>query len=53
MAKAHASVVIDAPADAVWSRIRDFNGLPGPAGWPIDHLVAAQESTGALLDTLR
>lgn len=28
MAKAYASTVIDAPADAVWQRIRDFNGLP-------------------------
>ena len=28
MPKAYASVVIDAPADAVWAHIRDFNGLP-------------------------
>jgi hypothetical protein len=28
MAKSYASTVIDAPADAVWARIRDFNGLP-------------------------
>jgi hypothetical protein len=27
--KVYTSSVIDAPADAVWSRIRDFNGLPG------------------------
>ena len=27
MAKSYASTVIDAPADAVWARIRDFNGL--------------------------
>ena len=27
MAKSYASTVIDAPADQVWSRIRDFNGL--------------------------
>jgi hypothetical protein len=28
MAKAYASTVVDAPADEVWARIRDFNGLP-------------------------
>jgi hypothetical protein len=28
MAKSYASTVIDAPADEVWARIRDFNGLP-------------------------
>ena len=28
MIKVYTSSVIDAPADAVWSRIRDFNGLP-------------------------
>ena len=28
MAKSYASTVIDAPADDVWARIRDFNGLP-------------------------
>jgi hypothetical protein len=28
MVKVYTSSVIDAPADAVWSRIRDFNGLP-------------------------
>ncbi len=28
MAKSYASTVIDAPANAVWARIRDFNGLP-------------------------
>jgi hypothetical protein len=27
--KVYTSSVIDAPADAVWSRVRDFNGLPG------------------------
>ncbi len=29
MAQVFRSSVIDAPADAVWARIRDFNGLPG------------------------
>lgn len=29
MIKVYTSSVIDAPADAVWLRIRDFNGLPG------------------------
>jgi hypothetical protein len=28
MVKVYTSSVIDAPADAVWSRIRDFNALP-------------------------
>ncbi len=28
MARSYASTVIDAPAEAVWARIRDFNGLP-------------------------
>jgi hypothetical protein len=28
VAKSYASTVIDAPADEVWARIRDFNGLP-------------------------
>ena len=29
MARIFRSSVIDAPAEAVWARIRDFNGLPG------------------------
>ena len=29
MIKIYTSSVIDAPADAVWQRIRDFNGMPG------------------------
>jgi Polyketide cyclase / dehydrase and lipid transport len=28
MIKVYTSSVIDAPADAVWAQIRDFNGLP-------------------------
>ena len=28
MIKVYASSVIEAPADAVWAQIRDFNGLP-------------------------
>jgi hypothetical protein len=28
MIKLYTSSVIDAPADAVWQRVRDFNGLP-------------------------
>lgn len=28
MIKVYTSTVIEGPADAVWSRIRDFNGLP-------------------------
>ena len=29
MARAYASTILDAPVEAVWSAIRDFNGLPG------------------------
>jgi Polyketide cyclase / dehydrase and lipid transport len=29
MARAYASAILDAPIEAVWSTIRDFNGLPG------------------------
>jgi hypothetical protein len=29
MAQAYASSIIDAPVEAVWARVRDFNGLPG------------------------
>ena len=28
MIKVYTSTVIDAPADRVWARVRDFNGLP-------------------------
>lgn len=28
MAKAHASIIVDAPVEAVWPVVRDFNGLP-------------------------
>ena len=28
MARAYASTILDAPVEAVWSAIRDFNGLP-------------------------
>src|SRR3982074_1010725 len=31
MIKVYTSSVIDAPADAVWTQVRDFNGLPK---WP-------------------
>jgi hypothetical protein len=40
MAKAYASIIIDAPVEAVWPVIRDFNGLPnwvpGVAGSSIE-----------------
>lgn len=29
MIKVYVSSVIEAPADAVWAQVRDFNGLPG------------------------
>jgi hypothetical protein len=31
MVQVYVSSVIDAPADTVWSRIRDFNALPAVA----------------------
>lgn len=39
MARSYASTVIDAPADEVWERVRDFNGL---ADWH-GGLVATSE----------
>jgi hypothetical protein len=39
MARSYASTVVDAPADQVWARIRDFNGL---ADWH-GGLVASSE----------
>jgi len=40
MAKAYASIIVDAPVEAVWQVIRDFNGLPnwlpGVAGSTIE-----------------
>lgn len=29
MAKAYGSIIVDAPVEAVWTVVRDFNGLPG------------------------
>jgi Polyketide cyclase / dehydrase and lipid transport len=42
MAKSYASTTIDAPADRVWERIRDFNGL---ATWH-SGLISASEIAG-------
>ena len=42
MAKSYASTVIDAPAERVWERIRDFNGL---STWHSD-LIASSEIAG-------
>ncbi len=40
MAQAHASIVIDAPVEAVWPVVRDFGALPswvpGPGACPIE-----------------
>jgi hypothetical protein len=44
MALSHASTVIDAPAVAVWARIRDVNGLADGHGG----LVARSEIEGGL-----
>jgi hypothetical protein len=29
MARAYASIILNAPVEAIWSLVRDFNGLPG------------------------
>jgi hypothetical protein len=44
MPKAYASTVIDAPADEVWARVRDFNGL---STW-ISGFVVKSEIEGGL-----
>ena len=36
MARSYASTIINASADEVWARIRDFNGLPNWAGPAIE-----------------
>ena len=43
MALSYASTVIDAPADAVWARIRDFNGL---SDWYPEAIVASEIESG-------
>jgi hypothetical protein len=43
MAKSYASTVIDAPADEVWARIRDFNGL---ADWHSGMVVSSEIEEG-------
>ena len=43
MAKSYASTVINAPADAVWAHIRDFNGL---ATWNSEHIITSQIEDG-------
>jgi len=47
MAKSYASTVIDAPADAVWARIRDFNGLPD---WNPDAFAGSEIEDGRTAD---
>lgn len=39
MAKAYASIIIDAPVEAVWAVARDFNGLPGWAPALTDSVI--------------
>ena len=43
MAKSYASTVIDAPADEVWARIRDFNGL---ATWHSGMVASSEIEAG-------
>ena len=49
MAKSYASTVIDASADEVWARIRDFNGL---ATWH-SGLVVAERDRGRARPAIR
>ena len=43
MARSYASTVIDAPADGVWARIRDFNGL---ATWHAGMVASSEIEEG-------
>jgi hypothetical protein len=43
MSKSYASTVINAPADAVWAHIRDFNGL---ATWNSEHIITSEIEGG-------
>ena len=43
MARAYASIVLNAPVETVWSVVRDFNGLPGWAP-----AIASSEIEGGL-----
>ena len=43
MVKVYVSSVIDRPADAVWARIRDFNGMPDWHPLIADSRIEAQQ----------
>ena len=49
MALSYASTVIDAPADAVWARIRDFNGL---SDWYPEVIVKSEIEGGQAGDAV-
>jgi hypothetical protein len=49
MALSYASTVIDAPADAVWARIRDFNGMPD---WYPEVIATSEIEDGKTGDTV-
>jgi len=53
MAKAYASTVIDAPADEVWARIRDFNGLPEWTGGLVSSSEIEEGKTGEQVGCVR
>jgi len=49
MALSYASTVIDAPADAVWAKIRDFNGMPD---WYPEVIATSEIEDGLTGDTV-
>ncbi len=49
MALSYASTVIDAPADAVWAKVRDFNGLPD---WYPEAIAASEIEDGKAADSV-
>jgi Polyketide cyclase / dehydrase and lipid transport len=49
MALSYASTVIDAPADAVWAKIRDFNGMPD---WYPEVIATSEIEGGMTGDTV-
>jgi uncharacterized protein YndB with AHSA1/START domain len=53
MAKSYASTVIDAPADRVWERIRDFNGLATWHGGLVSQSEIEDGKTGDQIGGIR
>ena len=49
MIKVYTSSVIDAPADAVWAQVRDFNGLPRWTPFVADYPLTGDQVHDAFL----